>query len=64
MESKWISVKDRLPEKSYVDVLVLRRNGMVKIGYYRKYDRYGNEVNNFNISDITHWMPLPNPPQP
>ena len=59
--SEWISVEDKLPP-IYVNVLI--------------YDTIDNYISNSllnknkqwigyesNIDDITHWMPLPNPPQ-
>ena len=56
--SEWISVEDRLPEKN-TSVLVSTDNGIVFQCLYA-YDGWdlweGNEVN------ITHWMPLPEPP--
>jgi len=57
--NEWISVKDRLPEE---DILVL-----VFIPYWRKIstDRLGKDGcwrGAFGEA-ITHWMPLPEPPQ-
>lgn len=65
MKDKWISVKDKLPEKR---------------GYYLCYadDRNGNKIHKvyFLISNFdgfavdkfcnkpSHWMPLPKPPKP
>ena len=59
--SEWISVNDKLPP-IYVNVLI--------------YDTIDNYISNSllnknkqwigyesNIDDITHWMPLPNPPK-
>ena len=63
---KWISVKERLP-KYFDHVLInapgdkpfttvheahLRKDGLWDTGLYR-YDR----------EDVTHWMPLPEPPK-
>ena len=54
--SKWISVEDRLPAPLY-DVLV--------------WDIYGNvdtdfvlyTTGKFTRDDVTHWMPIPEPPK-
>ena len=63
---EWISVKDRLPEKSG-DYLVLTYNGFIeRLSYSERH-------NTFNADDrlmyaecaipCTHWMPLPQPPK-
>jgi hypothetical protein len=72
MKTKWINVKDRLPDESN-NVLVFNGN-FIAIGYYRK-DFKINDNNSIlaiprkweyaNVIldwDITHWMPLPEPP--
>lgn len=58
---EWISVKDRLPD-SEMDILVYEKNigpygmSMSVISYDPKmFDPYWNNV--------THWMPLPEPPK-
>ena len=56
--TKWISVKDRLPEDDD-DVLIFSNERMIFVGCYKNgqwisyslYAIYGNVV--------THWMPLP-----
>ncbi len=56
---EWISVKDRLPDKNTA-VIAATDNGIVFQCLYA-YDGWdlweGHEVN------ITHWMPLPQPPK-
>jgi hypothetical protein len=53
-KTKWISVKDRLPEK-YVGVLVyngsIHEDFICSSGYF------------YDTLDVTHWMPLPEPPK-
>lgn len=76
---KWISVKDRLPEltwqaesddflidySEYVVVLSEGRNRSPKIGsYVREGLRERWEDKDYDpIHDVTHWMPLPEPPK-
>lgn len=57
-ESKWISVKDRLPEEGQiVDIW--------KIDSYRGdfYRLCNHKYSNNHIIEFTHWMPLPKPPK-
>ena len=71
--SEWISVKDRLPvfrqynqndESGYTeDVLMCFVWGRIRINNFEKVDGivttgYGN-----NLNEVTHWMPLPKPPE-
>ncbi len=56
--TKWISVKDRLPE-IHVHVLTYEPKSIgrmpLKVNYIHNYE------NEFMYGDgITHWMPLPN----
>ena len=71
---EWISVKDKLPPHNH-DVLVYRPDMAMKIlvdnyyGYYGEDDaewhegwaKYGKDIHNNPL--ITHWMPLPRPPE-
>ena len=58
METKWISVDDRLPDSSD---LVLTYSAEIQGHKYRLI------VPNLNLAtfpvSVTHWMPLPNPPK-
>lgn len=56
--SKWISVKDRLPEQ-YTDVIVLYDFGRVGVNWTNK----ENEFIEHPDCKVTHWMPLPEPPK-
>lgn len=65
---KWISIKEKLPYLGS-QVLALRSDGVVRVTYFynigiinprpKAYRFYENESNNL---EITHWMPLPDPP--
>ena len=61
---EWISVKDRLPENIANRVLVVceRSNG-VFYAHYEKPFWINLETDKPFISTVTHWMPLPEPPE-
>ncbi len=72
--NRWISVKDKLPVdcSSYAirSMHLICNDGFVTIGYF-----YPKSVNNFSVSgwsdaggrdvtsQVSHWMPLPDPPK-
>ena len=63
---QWISVKDRLP-KDGKNVLVLIPYRGVILNYvsYRESDEWyvPDRLGRFSLSDVTHWIPLPEPPK-
>ena len=60
---EWISVKDGLPESGKESVLIGLRWGEVDIGWCED-GRWRSEfVNEYEDGEVTHWMPLPNPPK-
>ena len=60
---EWISVDDRLPESGKEGVLIALRWGEVDIGWCED-GRWRSEfVNEYEEGEVTHWMPLPNPPK-
>ena len=60
---EWISVDDRLPENGKEGVLIALRWGEVDIGWCED-GRWRSEfVNEYEDGEVTHWMPLPNPPK-
>jgi len=68
MTDKWIPVSERLPEP-YRSVELFRPEegageDQVLIGYYRKLQKgfYSDELEEI-IDGVTHWMPLPEPPE-
>jgi len=60
-EYKWISVEDKLPEESESYLVYLGNRGYInKIDV----DYYSTLLGTFaNGNDVTHWMPLPEPPE-
>jgi len=67
--SDWISVEERLPVamvftsgqgwSERIDVLFCDAKGRMSVGY----NRDGNFTMAKPIGIVTHWMPLPNPPE-
>jgi hypothetical protein len=61
----WISVKDRLPKKNREAVLIALCWEETDIGWYDKDDKCWQSefINSYDDGDVTHWMPLPQPPK-
>lgn len=60
---KWIPVTERLPESGKESVLIALRWGEVDIGWCED-GRWRSEfVNEYEDGEVTHWMPLPEPPK-
>lgn len=58
---EWISVKDRLPNDS--NEVIITDGRFVTGGYGWYGDYFSNDYDdNMELSEITHWMPLPAPP--
>jgi len=55
-ERRWIPVGERLPEEKQ-NVLALDKTGTA---YHWEHSR---SLSNIFVSDYTHWMPLPKPPE-
>jgi hypothetical protein len=66
--SEWISVKDRLPDNSNVvlafDLRISRGINVPKIRFAFLFGNtwHRSEGTGWEM-DVTHWMPLPNPPE-
>ena len=62
---KWISVEERLPETNE-DVLVVvdygGKSGVIT-GYMRSQNLGWQGLVGQRLTDVTHWMPLPEPPK-
>lgn len=70
----WISVKDRMPKSIANKVIVCCQNGYVGFAHYEKYNGIEEWYNlesqkpfsewvEENEYEVTHWMPLPEPPK-
>lgn len=71
-EPKWISVKDRLPDTAERVLVCKTWNGRVykpEYGYYQDYPNQKGcwyvitEFGYYPQREVTHWMPLPQPPK-
>ena len=66
--SEWISVKDRLPDGNE-PVLVYAEDGVITVCSLVIADAFANPKNlkmwedndGYDVCDVTHWMPLPEP---
>ena len=64
MMSEWISVKDRLPEAGGYVVCIAKRNPFSRfMPMVARIEKNGwvNPITEQYISEVTHWMPLPEP---
>ena len=75
-QNEWVRVEERLPESIVNKVLVYCENGYIGYGHYEKYQgeetwynlESGEPFASWNLENcspykVTHWMPLPNPPE-
>ena len=63
---KWISVKDRLPEAGGYVVCIAKRNPFSRfMPMVARIEKNGwvNPITEQYISEVTHWMPLPELPK-
>ena len=70
--SEWISVKDKLPKSNKYNRLIAFRDdgdgdGFIDcdVTYFKgKFYKFNYQYEeNLLINDVTHWMPLPEPPK-
>ena len=60
---KWIPVTERLPDENQV-VLCMRRNKSYWVAQWTYIDWMWYDENEWhNENEVTHWMPLPEPPK-
>jgi len=68
MKSEWISVKNKLPEKSDEYIVADESNNVFSL-IYRTDIKWCYQADNkgyhdlYEHNDITHWMPLPDAPK-
>lgn len=63
---QWIPVKDRLPEAGGYVVCIAKRNPFSRfMPMVARIEKNGwvNPITDQYISEVTHWMPLPEPPK-
>lgn len=64
-ESRWISVKERLPEEE-IEVLCFGFTGSMMVGAIwaeNEKDGYYAESTDGMLDNVTHWQPLPEAPK-
>lgn len=71
-ERRWIPVSERLPEDGVAVLVAFTENpkdiDILTAKYYKHYAGFGGLDNWWNIEgwhtgNVTHWMPLPEPPE-
>lgn len=63
---EWISVNDRLPEDGGYVVCIAKRNPFSRfMPMVARIEKNGwvNPITEQYISEVTHWMPIPQPPK-
>ena len=63
---EWISVYDELPETGRCVVCIAKRNPFSRfMPMVARIEKNGwvNPITEQYISEVTHWMPMPNPPK-
>ena len=61
-KQEWISVEERLPPDGKAVLVVLRNNDM-KVQWVEIGIRWHGQWNDVERFIVTHWMPLPEPPE-
>ena len=59
--SEWIDVRDRLPSPG-VDVMVVHKDGSIRVENMSALTKGYFDFNPIH-GDVTHWSPLPEPPE-
>lgn len=59
---KWISAKDKLPK--HEENVLLYFGKFMGVGYYDEADQsFYDAADDYELVNVTHWMPLPEPPK-
>ena len=64
-ERRWIPVAEGLPDQGDRVLCVVKSFAFPGSKYYNilRCDKYGFNENGIYTDDVTHWMPLPEPPK-
>lgn len=60
----WISVKDRLPEREEAVVVLTEGMELLVANIDEKFDYWYHEEGILSMSYVTHWLPIPELPEP
>ena len=62
---RWISVEERLPDVDVDVVLIIPRidGPCIRVGWLRKTGRWWAAGQGIVPYEVTHWMPMPEPPE-
>ena len=65
---RWIPVSERLPEDRATVLVAFKNREILTATYYGHYEGFGGVENYWDIEgwhsgEVTHWMPLPQPPE-
>lgn len=72
--SEWINVEDRLPDHNEIVLVFDEIGSVISMAKFRQFDEpinfddqdcwYVMNIDNLEIDyQVTHWMPLPKPPE-
>lgn len=65
-KQEWISVEERLPERSCECLVATNIGGIYQVSYshrYKAFNALDTDEAKYAMLAVTHWMPLPNPPK-
>ena len=60
---EWISVKDKLPDDDTIVLVYAPQSGEPARPGYHHGDEWRWETSDCIEYDVTHWMPMPEPPE-